>query len=235
VAGGGTGATTLTGVLIGNGTSAVTGNAVTNHYALVGGASNAITSVSPSTSGFIMTSNGVSADPSFVRNPAGSIWLSSTQASGGDYIITLPGTYNSYLLNFVNLQPNTNGDFTQMTVSDDGGATYYASGQSGLNAFVYNAAAITNYNSASVAYISGKVHSSGVGNGATGTIFISVRSAFNYTGSCTYCDTDAANAQSIATFGGEIPVTGIPTTIKITSPTTGQLTFGFVYLYGMSQ
>lgn len=66
VAGGGTGAVTLTGVLIGNGTSAVTGNAVTQHDVLVGGTSNAITSVAPAaTSGIPLVSNGSSADPSF--------------------------------------------------------------------------------------------------------------------------------------------------------------------------
>ncbi len=53
---GGTGAATLTGVLIGNGTSAVTGNAITQYDVLVGGASNAISSISPSTSGYVLTS-----------------------------------------------------------------------------------------------------------------------------------------------------------------------------------
>ena len=63
---GGTGAQTLTGVLIGNGTSAVTGNAVTQHDVLIGGASNAITSVAPSsTSGVALISGGAAADPSF--------------------------------------------------------------------------------------------------------------------------------------------------------------------------
>jgi hypothetical protein len=57
---------TLTGVLIGNGTSAVTGNAVTQYYTLVGGASNAISSVAPSaTSGVPLISGGSSANPSF--------------------------------------------------------------------------------------------------------------------------------------------------------------------------
>lgn len=66
VANGGTGATTLTGVLIGNATSPVTGNPVTQHDVLVGGASNAITSVAPSaTSGVPLISNGSAADPSF--------------------------------------------------------------------------------------------------------------------------------------------------------------------------
>lgn len=42
-----------------------TASPVTQHYTLVGGASNAVTSVSPSTAGFVLTSNGASADPSF--------------------------------------------------------------------------------------------------------------------------------------------------------------------------
>jgi len=63
---GGTGATTLTGVLTGNGTSAVTASAVTQHDVLVGGASNAITSVAPSaTSGVPLISQGSSSDPAF--------------------------------------------------------------------------------------------------------------------------------------------------------------------------
>jgi hypothetical protein len=66
VAGGGTGATTLTGVLIGNGTSAVTGNAITQFDVLVGGAGNAITSIAPSaTSGIPFVSAGSSSNPSF--------------------------------------------------------------------------------------------------------------------------------------------------------------------------
>ena len=66
VANGGTGATTLTGVLIGNGTSAVTANAVTQHDVLVGGTSNAITSVAPSaTSGVPLISQGAASDPAF--------------------------------------------------------------------------------------------------------------------------------------------------------------------------
>jgi hypothetical protein len=53
VAQGGTGAMSLTGILIGNGGSPVTGNAVTQYAALVGGASNAVTSV-PLTSGQLL-------------------------------------------------------------------------------------------------------------------------------------------------------------------------------------
>ena len=83
VASGGTGATTLTGVLIGNGTSAVTGNAITQHDVLIGGASNAITSLAPSaTSGVAMISQGAAADPAF-----GTVVV----AGGGTGAVTLTG------------------------------------------------------------------------------------------------------------------------------------------------
>ena len=66
VANGGTGADTLTGVLIGHGTSAVTGNAITQYDVLVGGSGNAISSITPSaTSGVPLISGGSSANPSF--------------------------------------------------------------------------------------------------------------------------------------------------------------------------
>ena len=82
VANGGTGATGLTGVLIGNGgLSAVTASTLTQHDVLVGGASNTITSVSPSTSGFVLTSGGVGADPSFLAPAASSITI--TGNTGG--------------------------------------------------------------------------------------------------------------------------------------------------------
>jgi hypothetical protein len=66
VAEGGSGALTLTGVLIGNGTSAFTGNTVTQYDVLVGGASNAISSIAPSsTSGVPLISQGSSSNPAF--------------------------------------------------------------------------------------------------------------------------------------------------------------------------
>lgn len=63
---GGTGAATLTGVLTGNGTSAVTANAVTQYGTVVAGASNAVSSIAPSaTSGIPYISQGSSANPAF--------------------------------------------------------------------------------------------------------------------------------------------------------------------------
>lgn len=61
---GGTGATTLTGILIGHGTSAVTGNPVTQHSVLIGGAANAITSATAGTNGQVLLGS-TGADPAF--------------------------------------------------------------------------------------------------------------------------------------------------------------------------
>jgi hypothetical protein len=62
---GGTGAKTLTGVLTGNGTSAVTANAVTQFDVLVGGASNAVSSVGPGSAGQVLQSAGNAANPAY--------------------------------------------------------------------------------------------------------------------------------------------------------------------------
>lgn len=64
VAGGGTGAVTLTGVLTGNGTSAVTASTVTNHGVIIGAASNAVSSTAVGSTGQVLQANS-SADPSY--------------------------------------------------------------------------------------------------------------------------------------------------------------------------
>jgi hypothetical protein len=68
VAGGGTGAVTLTGVLTGNGTSAVTANAVTQHGVVVGGASNAVGSTAVGATGTVLIGN-TGADPTYSATP----------------------------------------------------------------------------------------------------------------------------------------------------------------------
>lgn len=80
VAGGGTGAVTLTGVLTGNGTSAVTANAVTNHGILLGGASNAVSSLGVATSGFLPIGS-TGADPVLAALTAGA-GISITNGAG---------------------------------------------------------------------------------------------------------------------------------------------------------
>ena len=46
-------------------------SSLNNHYVLVGSDTDAVTPVTPSTSGFVLTSNGTSSDPSFKVASAG--------------------------------------------------------------------------------------------------------------------------------------------------------------------
>lgn len=79
VAGGGTGATTLTGVLTGNGTSAVTANTVTQHGVVLGGASNAVSSLAVAATGTVLA-GATGADPAFTGSPSvsGSLTAATT-------------------------------------------------------------------------------------------------------------------------------------------------------------
>lgn len=77
VASGGTGAATLTGILTGNGTSAVTANAVTQNGVLIGGASNAASSLAVAATGTVLA-GATASSPSFTATPSvTSITLSS--------------------------------------------------------------------------------------------------------------------------------------------------------------
>lgn len=60
-----------------------TGSQLTQHDVLVAGANSAITSVTPSTAGLVLTSNGVSSDPSFQSVSASGAITSITGDSGG--------------------------------------------------------------------------------------------------------------------------------------------------------
>lgn len=81
VAHGGTGAATLTGVLTGNGTSAVTANAITQHAVLIAGAANAVSNLGVATNGqLIIGSTG--ADPVLATLTSTSGTISITNGAG---------------------------------------------------------------------------------------------------------------------------------------------------------
>jgi hypothetical protein len=118
---GGTGAATLTGVLTGNGTSAVTASAVTQYAVLVGGASNTITSVPDVATGSVLVSGGVAGNPSFSATPtltsvtfgSGSILNNYTQ---GTFVPTITGqttagvtTYTTQTGNYIRIGRQVTG------------------------------------------------------------------------------------------------------------------------------
>jgi collagen type VII alpha len=102
---GGTGATTLTGVLTGNGTSAVTGNAVTQHGVIIGGASNAVGSTAVGATGTLLA-GATGADPSFTASPSvtGSLTAGTTltatlgniTATNGNLVLGTAGNKQVY-------------------------------------------------------------------------------------------------------------------------------------------
>ena len=102
VAGGGTGAVTLTGVLTGNGTSPVTASAVTQYALLVGDAANAIASVADVAIGQVLMSGGVAANPAYSASPSvtGSVTAGTTltatlgaiTATNGNFVGSTAGT-----------------------------------------------------------------------------------------------------------------------------------------------
>lgn len=136
---GGTGATTLTGVVTGNGTSAMTANSVTQYGVLVGGASNAVGSTDVGSSGQVLTSNGAGMDPTFQAASGGDVSgpgsstdnaLARWSGTGGDtlqnstVIVTDDGemtnssqpSFLAYLSSSIN---NVTGDGTQYTIIFD--------------------------------------------------------------------------------------------------------------------
>jgi hypothetical protein len=136
VANGGTGAETLTGVVTGNGTSAMTANAITEHGVLFGGASNAVGSTDAGTAGEVMTSGGAGVDPDWAAGGGGGAWslITSTTVSNDASIsfisLTVGGTYRFVI---ETLQPASNGTQLEMLMSTDNGSSYLSSNYTWLS------------------------------------------------------------------------------------------------------
>jgi hypothetical protein len=116
VAGGGTGAVTLTGVLTGNGTSAVTANAVTQFGVVLGGASNAVGSTAVGATGTVLAGN-TGANPTFQAIPS----LNVVDVTGTSQAMAVNTTYiadNAGLVTFT--LPATAAQGTTMTVVGNG-------------------------------------------------------------------------------------------------------------------
>jgi len=105
VAGGGTGAVTLTGVLTGNGTNAITASTVTQHGVIVGGASNAVSSTAVGSTGQVLQGNSA-ADPTY------STATYPSSATGTGTILRADGTNWSAT---TATYPNTTGSNTFLT------------------------------------------------------------------------------------------------------------------------
>lgn len=195
VASGGTGASTLTGVLTGNGTSAVTASTVTQYNVLVGGASNAITSIAPGTAGQALLSNGAASNPTFQAVTGASlVWLSSQTASSSasiNFTSLISASYTTYFVTFYNVFPETDAAVLNMNLSNDNGNTWIAADYlCGGNYHAYNSNTYTNANSTTTCPINGGGQSNTTTNAPIcGQIFLSnmnVADAPGFFGQCTY-------------------------------------------------
>ncbi len=217
---GGTGAATLTGVLIGNGTSAVTGNAVTQYDVLVGGASNAISSVGPGTALQVLQSGGNAANPAY---------------STATYPATT--TINQLLYSSSNnvIGGVTAGDYGVLISSSSGVPSWLANGTTGqiLTATTSGTPSWENAASGGISTIDGN---SGSVTGSTvtvkGTVALSGESV-TFTGSgttLTLSMTDAnsntiigANAGSGSVSGTDNVILGSTTAPNLTSGSTNTI------------
>lgn len=132
---GGTGSTNLTGILTGNGTSPFTASTINQHDVLVGGSSNSVNSISPSsTNGIPLISQGSASNPSFGTAvvEGGGTGLTSTTAYG----VICGGTTN--IGAFQNAGTGTAGQFL---VSN--GTSALPSWQSTLSSFTINVQVFT--------------------------------------------------------------------------------------------
>ena len=114
-----------------------TANTTTNHNVVVGATSNGFTAVAPSTSGYVLTSNGASSDPSFQAIPSvtpGWTLLSTATASTSatlDFTTSIDSTYNQYCFVANHLVPDTNSVTFKMLVSTDGGSNWIVTNYKG--------------------------------------------------------------------------------------------------------
>lgn len=134
VAGGGTGAVSLTGVLTGNGTSAITANTVTQYGVLLGGSANAVASTAVGSAGQVLQSSGAGVNPAYstatypsTASSSGKIliangtnWVASTptypnaSVTAGKIIISDGTNYIASTPTY----PNTSGTAGKVVISD---------------------------------------------------------------------------------------------------------------------
>ena len=125
------------GVMSWDGVATINTSAITQYDILVGGASNAIVSVTPNTSGYVLTSNGTSANPSFQVPASASgalIELAKRTASNSaaiSFTSIVSSSYSTYFLNYSNVVPATADTTLNLQISTNNGSSWIASSYEG--------------------------------------------------------------------------------------------------------
>lgn len=235
VANGGTGAATLTGVLTGNGTSAITANAVTQHGVLIGGASNAVSSLGVATTGQILAGN-TGADPSFQSaSSLGSSWvhISTVNASNQASVTFADTNYNTYVLVVDGAVPVSNAQPLQLQYTTNSGSTYINSGYvSGMNIITYNATTWSNSNASAVVFLGPSMDNTANG-GCSGVFYLynfNLSKYFFCTGQSTVLTSAVLQNALIGSLNSTTGANGISITFGTGNISTGKFSF-----YGIRQ
>lgn len=182
--------------------------------------------------GYVFTSGGSSALPSFQLGAA--TFLSYTPVSSGSVIIDLTNYVSVYAIMVLipfGLFPSVNGEALYMLSSTNGGVSYLTSGySSGYNKNAYNTATLTNSNSNAQYSLTGGIHAAGGGNGVAGVLhYFNIGGNATLMGQLVYDDT-ATNTYTNATVFGAGPQ--LADHLKITT-SSGLITNGGVTLIGI--
>lgn len=175
VSSGGTGASTLTGVLTGNGTSAMTAGAVTQYGTLIGGASNSVVSTSAGSVSQILLSNGASSNPSFQASGGSLVLLNSqtvASVASVDFVSLITSTYNNYALRYYQGAPGTSLSALVIRYSINNGSSFISSSYLGGNIQnAYSSSTLTNNSSSSYNRLTG-AENNGLNTKSAGWVYI---------------------------------------------------------------
>lgn len=219
-----------------NGTGIFDAVTTTDHNVLVGATSNGVTNVSPSTAGFVFTSNGVSSDPSFQALPIPGViptmTFISAQTASASANITFTGidnTYPAYRIIFNSITLSAASTF-QIRFSTDAFSTTAT-----FNGSTYNfiATGTTIYQTVQWFNLLAVVSTSTLVNGQADILYPGVSTVQTMTnGFCTgLVSTTSGNTS--ASFQGSDTVRQTIDSIRF-SPTAGTITSGTFNLYGLS-
>lgn len=237
---GGTGAAILTGVLIGNGTSAITGNPITQYDPLIGGPSNAISSISPGASGTVLKSQGASANPIYASQAAvgGSLVYITQQTANVstslDFTSNITSTYKNYLFRIYNVVSSLNNSTVSIRFSTNNGSSFITSSYlTGLTYNSYNSTTITDDSTSGGPRIMGPQSNSASFPTSCGYLWLFNTSSTSYScvlgRACASSSTLSRNQRSAVSY---LVAQGI-NAVRFFNITGGTITTGTFVMYGL--
>lgn len=209
-------------------------NASSSQYGVLSKSASGFTTISPSmTSGYALSSNGLSSESSFNAMALGKslVPLETQTASSSASLVfdNIETGYPIYFISWENIVVSTPTASLYMQVSDDNGSTYSSSNNVGLNYFFYSSSTYTNVLSTSQIALSTGISEDAGANGYCYLFNIHTANNFNMIGQCVWFNSDGNT--SLGFIGGNVGTSEIDSFRIYAS--TGNLTSGIFSLYGV--